>query len=114
METFTAKSVVLVSFPFSDLSDTKLRPAIILAYAGKEDWILCQVTSKPYGDQQVIKITDDDFEVGSLQLISYARINKLFTANRSIIFSQVGSLKRDPFNTIIDDVIKIFQSNKQR
>jgi mRNA interferase MazF len=33
---------VLVTFPFSDLSGSKLRPAIVLASAGHEDWILCK------------------------------------------------------------------------
>jgi len=38
-------SVVLVKFPFSDLSSSKLRPAVVLAAAGRDDWILCQITS---------------------------------------------------------------------
>jgi mRNA interferase MazF len=38
-------SVVLVPFPVSDLSLSKLRPAVVLADAGRGDWILCQVTS---------------------------------------------------------------------
>jgi hypothetical protein len=42
--------VVLLPFPFSDLSESKLRPAVIVADAGRGDWVLCQVTSKPYGD----------------------------------------------------------------
>ena len=44
--------VVLVRFPFSDLSSSKLRPAVVLAHAGGEDWVLCQVTSNPYGDSR--------------------------------------------------------------
>ena len=40
----------MVRFPFSDLLQTKLRPAVVLAYTGWGDWILCQVTSNPYGD----------------------------------------------------------------
>jgi mRNA interferase MazF len=47
-------SVVLVAFPFSDLSASKLRPAIVLASAERDDWILCQVTSNPYADQNAI------------------------------------------------------------
>jgi len=46
--------VVLVRFPFSDLSQTKLRPAIVLANAGRGDWILCQVTSKSYADSAAV------------------------------------------------------------
>jgi mRNA interferase MazF len=54
MVTPTAGAVVLVRFPFSDLSQTKLRPAVVLADAGRGDWILCQVTSKSYGDTRAI------------------------------------------------------------
>ena len=43
-------AVVLVRFPFSDLSQSKLRPAVVLANAGRGDQILCQVTSKPFGE----------------------------------------------------------------
>jgi mRNA interferase MazF len=40
----------MVPFPFSDLSQSRLRPAIVLADAARGDWILCQVTSNPYAD----------------------------------------------------------------
>jgi mRNA interferase MazF len=64
---------MLVPFPFSDLSRTKLRPAVILADAGRRDWILCQITSNPYGDEHSVQITDGSFESGSLRVTSYAR-----------------------------------------
>jgi mRNA interferase MazF len=48
--------VVLVRIPFSDLSQSKLRPAVVLADAGRGDWILCQVTSKPYGDDAAVAL----------------------------------------------------------
>ena len=50
MVTPSAGVVVTVQFPFSDLSQSKLRPAVILADAGRGDWILCQVTSNAYAD----------------------------------------------------------------
>lgn len=77
----TAGAVVLVPFPFSDLSQTKLRPAVVLADAGRGDWILCQITSNPYVDSRAIEITDSSFDAGSLRITSYARPEKLFTAN---------------------------------
>jgi mRNA interferase MazF len=45
MVTPSVGSVVLVRFPFSDLSATKLRPAVVLAGVDRDDWILSQVTS---------------------------------------------------------------------
>lgn len=77
-------AVVLVRFPFSDLSQTKLRPTVVLAAAGRGDWILCQVTSKPYGDSRAIKLEDAAFATGSLRVTSSARPGKLFTANRDL------------------------------
>jgi len=65
-------AVVLVRFPFSDLSRAKLRPAIVLAHAGRDDAILCQVTSKPYGDARAFAIGAADFATGSLRVASIA------------------------------------------
>ncbi len=39
MGTFAAGQVVIVRFPFSDLSASKLRPAVVLAEAGRGDWM---------------------------------------------------------------------------
>jgi hypothetical protein len=39
MGTLTAGQVVIVHFPFSDLTASKLRPAVVLAEAGRGDWI---------------------------------------------------------------------------
>lgn len=110
MGTFTTRSVVLVQFPFSDLSQSKLRPAVVLADAGRDDWILCQVTSNPYSDLNVVELTDDSFASGSLRLTSYARSTKLFTANSSLIASEIGQLKQVPFKDIINTVVQVFES----
>jgi mRNA interferase MazF len=93
MVTLTAGAVVLVRFPFSDLSQTKLRPAVVLADAGRGDWILCQVTSKPYGDTRGIRLEDTSFSAGSLRVLSCARPGKLFTANRDLVVSEVATLR---------------------
>ena len=105
-----AGAVILVRFPFSDLSQTKLRPAVVLADAGRGDWILCQVTSKPYGDARAIKLEDASFAAGSLRATSYARSGKLFTASRDLIVAQVGKLKSEPFRQIIDSVVTLLRS----
>ena len=103
-------AVVVVRFPFSDLSQTKLRPAVVLAGAGRGDWILCQVTSKPYGDVRAINLEDASFAAGSLRVTSYARPGKLFTASRDLILAQVGKLKPEPFRQIIDSVVSLLSA----
>lgn len=85
-------SVVLVRFPFSDLSATKLRPAVVLAEIDRQDLILVQVTSRPYSDTDSVELDESAFASGSLQRISYARPGKLFTAHISLIEHTVGQL----------------------
>ena len=111
MVTPTAGAVVLVPFPFSDLSRAKLRPSVVLADAGRGDWILCQITSNPYGDHRAIELLDSSFTTGSLRAASYARPGKLFTANRDLVVAQVGSLKSEPFSRIVDEIVNILRSS---
>jgi mRNA interferase MazF len=107
----TAGSVVLVTFPFSDLSQAKLRPAIVLADVGRGDWILCQITSNPYSDPAAIQLDNSDFQSGSLQRTSYIRPGRLFTANSSLMQYRAGLLKSTPFNQTIYAVISMLQAN---
>jgi mRNA interferase MazF len=109
MGAFTAGQVVIVSFPFSDLSAAKLRPAGVLADAGRGDWILCQITSKAYGDSRSIALTDSDFASGSLHLFSYVRPGKLFTAHTSLVAGQVGGLRPEKFCAIRSAVVRLIQ-----
>ena len=102
--------VILVPFPFSDLSQSKLRPAVVLADADRGDWVLCQVTSNPYGDLRAIILNDDSFMEGSLRITSYARPGKLFTASSDLMLSDVGMLKRDVTRQIINAIIEMLQS----
>ena len=102
-------SVVLIRFPFSDLSSAKLRPAVVLASAGRDDWILCQVTSNPYADPRAIQIADSDFQTGSLQRVSYVRPGKLFTANSSLMETEAGKLNASAFTNVLKAVVSIFQ-----
>jgi len=88
-------AIVLVPFPFSDLSQAKLRPAVVLAHAGRGDWILCQITSNPYGDPKAVELAAADFATGSLRLRSYARPGKLFPANDSLLAGEAGRLTAD-------------------
>ena len=93
--------IIFVSFPFSDLSRSKLRPALVLAYAQREDWILCQITSKSYNDSNAIRIDENDYAHGNLQRVSYIRSSKLFTANAQLIIKNVAALKPETHQKVI-------------
>jgi mRNA interferase MazF len=109
MVTPSTGSIVLVPFPFSDLSQSKLRPAVLLADAARGDWILCQITSKSYSDPRAIELTDDSFAQGSLHVVSYVRPGKLFTANQSLMVRRVGILKDDALKQVTDAVVELLR-----
>ena len=110
MGSFTAGSVVLVRFPFSDLTQSKLRPAVVLADCGRGDWLLCQVTSNPYADSRAVQLADSDFRTGSLRVTSYARPAKLFTAHHTLIATNIGVLHEASLKRITDAIIQLLQS----
>ena len=110
MVTFAVGSVVLIPFPFSDLSQSKLRPAVVLADAGRDDWVLCQITSKPYADSEAVRIDTNDISNGSLRVVSYARPGKLFTANSSLIQKNVGELRMGTMQLIVDAVVVLLRN----
>ena len=107
MGKISVADIVFVSFPFSNLSNTKLRPALVLAYAQRNDWVLCQITSKSYGDNKAICINETSYSCGSLELISYIRPSKLFTANEEIIIKNVASLKKEVHQKVISRIQEI-------
>jgi mRNA interferase MazF len=86
-----------------------LRPAAVLAGAGRADWILCQITSKPYGDPRAVRLDESDFAHGSLRLTSYVRPGKLFTAHASLVTGQIGELRSIKFSVIRDAVVQMIQ-----
>ena len=110
MVTLAPSLIVLVRFPFSDLSSSKLRPAVVLAHAGGVDWVLCQVTSNPYGDPTAIALTDASFASGGLNRESFARPGKLFTASASIVVREAGALLPVTHRAIVQGVIDLLQS----
>ncbi|HEU4559477.1 MAG TPA: hypothetical protein VFS20_16580 [Longimicrobium sp.] len=77
--------------------------------AGRGEYVLCQVTSNPYGDPRSVEFNAADFSSGSLQLTSYARPGKLFTASEHLIVRQVGVLAPAMLDRIVEAVILLLR-----
>jgi mRNA interferase MazF len=101
--------IVVVLFPFSDLSSAKKRPALVLATPDGEDVILCQITSRMVSDRNAILIGENDFLSGSLRQESNVRPTRIFTADKRIIQYTAGHLKDDAMDGITNRVIEIIK-----
>jgi mRNA interferase MazF len=64
---FIKGEVVVIPFPFSDLTQAKRRPALVIAELEGDDLILCQITSQAIKDKYAIPINDNNFEMGGLK-----------------------------------------------
>lgn len=108
MGTFIKGDVVIVPFPFSDLSNSKKRPALVLANLEGDDLILSQIISQNIFDSYSINIEASDFRDGTLNKKSNVRPNKIFTADQNIILYKIGSLSDEKMKEIINKVVEIF------
>lgn len=109
MEKLVKGDVVVVPFPFSDLSQSKRRPALVIAPLEGDDAILCQITSKTVKDTYAIPINDTDFSSGSLKQPGNIRPNRLFTADSHIILYRVGSIKLEKLAETVEKVVEIIK-----
>ena len=100
----------LLPFPFLDLTANKMRPALVLAQAGKGDWVLCQITSNAYSDPDAVTLTDSDFSAGGLQRLSYVRASKLFTAHESLFQRAVGQLDPERHAQVVQVIVELLRA----
>jgi len=110
MGTFVKGDVVVVPFPFSDLSNAKRRPALVIASLTADDVILCQITSKIVTDNYAIPISDSDFAAGNLRRDSNVRPNRLFTADSNIILYRAGVLSPRKVQEVVDKIVQIISA----
>lgn len=91
--------IVLVPFPFTDLSQAKLRPTVVLWVAVQgQDVSLCFVTS-----QNVDRLAEAEFAISAdhpelsetgLKVASKVRVTRLVTLERSLLKRRLGKLGR--------------------
>jgi len=102
--------VVVVPFPFTDLSAAKRRPALVIAVLPGDDVILCQITSQTVRDAFAISLRETDFASGSLKKASNIRPNRLFTANRALIVTAVGRINHTALRSVIEAIVRIVEA----
>jgi mRNA interferase MazF len=106
---FVKGDIVVVLFPFTDLSSAKKRPALVIAPLDGDDVILCQITSRNIRDRYAIAISDRDFSSGSLHQDSNIRPNRLFTADTRIIQYAAGHLNDETTGRVVDRIVDILR-----
>jgi mRNA interferase MazF len=82
--------LLLVPFPFTDLSAAKRRPVLVITAADSYgDFIALAVTSRPQAEHGVA-LTATDLVSGSLPAPSWIRTDRVVTLNRNLVVKSIG------------------------
>ena len=85
--------IILVNFPFSNLKDKKIRPALVLKSLEGENTILCQITTKSRGiEKYEIKLSRKSC-LGNIKFDSNIYLDMIFTLHKSLIIKKIGNIK---------------------
>ncbi len=109
MAKFVKGDIVVVPFPFSDLTLSKRHPALVIAPLEGDDIILCQITSQTVKDKYSLSLDDTDFETGNLKQPSNLRPNRIFTADSHIVLYRIGNLKPEKITQAVEKVVEIIR-----
>ena len=111
--TYRQGDVVLVSFPFTDLTSTKRRPAVVVSpdtfNARNEDIVLVAVTSQIARDVATVILGQRDVTDGVLPKDSVARLAKLFTLHSSLVVKRLCRLKGEKRDELLRELRSFFQ-----
>lgn len=110
MAEFIKGDIVVIPFPFSNLSEVKKRPAFVVSELTGDDVILCQITSQTIKDKYSIPLSKNDFVIGNLSVKSNIRPNRIFTADKNIILYKVGNIKENKIREVIHKIIEIINN----
>lgn len=106
--------IVLVPFPFDDLTASKVRPAVCLTDEIKpyNHVILAFITSKISTNSSptdfVIDKTDADFPATGLKVSSTIRLHRLMTVAKSIISRELGELSSSQQTEVENRLRRLF------
>jgi mRNA interferase MazF len=96
--------LVLIPFPFTDLSATKKRPVLVLKSPNSQgDFMAVQVTSQS-GYVDSVVVSADDLVLGFLPKVSYVRTSKLITLNQTLVVASIGKISATAFASIHQEV----------
>lgn len=108
MGRFIKGDVVVLPFPFSDLTANKKRPALVVANLSGNDIIVCLITSQNAKDNYAISLSNDDFASGNLKQDSNIRPNRVFTADSGIVLYRIGTLEKSKMEEVEAKLVEIF------
>lgn len=106
--------VVLLPFPFDDLSTTKLRPAICItdSIGPHEHVVVSFVTSKvleqPLPTDVIVLKAHPDFSLTGLRVSSTIQLHRLMTISAELIKRELGTISPAIHKLVVSKLHRLF------
>ena len=107
------RELVLLPFPFSDLSGRKVRPALVVSNdnfnKNSDDVIVCAVTSNITRSNYSVLIIQKNLEEGKLFVKSIIKIENILKIKKSLVLKKIGRINKSTFSKVkekINEIIK--------
>lgn len=111
---YNQREIVLVPFPYSDLTAIKKRPVLIISNnkfnKENDDVVVAAITSKTFSDEYSVAIIDQDLEFGILPEDSVIKTAKLFTVSKSRIVKKFSIINNITFQKVTSKIEKLIAS----
>ena len=108
MKSYRSGEVILLSFPFSDATGAKQRPALVLLDTGDEDLIVARVTSQMA--QTIFDVELADWQQAGLLLPSVVRVHKVATLEKNLVERRLGTLTHSDWAQVQAKVQQLWSS----
>ena len=107
-----AGQVVVFRLPQTDLTEGKLRPALLLGKLPGEcdDWLICMISSQTrhylVGFDEVVRESDEDFEQSGLKVTSVIRTGRLAVVSGDILLGAIGEISQERLERVRQNIAK--------
>ena len=101
------RDIILINVPFTDLSERKLRPALIIG-KHQDDYLCCFISSnaktKTKNDIFIKMDTKNNLKINSI-----IKCGKIFTLHNSLAEKEIGTLNKNEYKNVIQKIINIIE-----
>lgn len=103
----TKGDIVLVKFPFTDLSGSKLRPALVLI-SGRSDITVAFVTTN-FKDIGANDLMLSPNSINGLKKDSLLKLNKIATLDLDLVAGKIGNLDESELKEVDKKLVAVFK-----
>ena len=100
---YSKGEIVIINFPFSDLTNAKKRPMMVLSEKG-DDIIGCAITSNPDSEGIVL----NNFEEGNLPLKSKIKYWQIHTFLKSLVIRKIAKISKKDHKEVLNKINEMF------